>query len=93
MKRRKNIKRVLASLLTLQMILFTGFVAYPQQAYAEETVNNQGNEQYLSEDNYEGTKEQNDSGQEEKESQKVMIWKINRQQKVLLRRAKVRIPR
>ena len=51
MKRRKNIKRVLASLLTLQMILFTGFVAYPQQAYAEETVNNQGNEQYLSEDN------------------------------------------
>lgn len=46
MKRRKNIKRVLASLLTLQMILFTGFVAYPQQAYAEETVNNQGNEQY-----------------------------------------------
>ena len=67
MKRRKNIKRVLASLLTLQMILFTGFVAYPQQAYAEETVNNQGNEQYLSEDNYEGPKEQNDSGQEEKE--------------------------
>ena len=48
------------------MILFTGFVAYPQQAYAEETVNNQGNEQYLSEDNYEGPKEQNDSGQEEK---------------------------
>ena len=70
MKRRKNIKRVLASLLTLQMILFTGFVAYPQQAYAEETVNNQGNEQYLSEDNYEGPKEQNDSGQEEKEIQK-----------------------
>lgn len=70
MKRRKNIKRVLASLLTLQMILFTGFVANPQQAYAEETVNNQGNEQYLSEDNYEGPKEQNDSGQEEKEIQK-----------------------
>ena len=45
-------------------------VAYPQQAYAEETVNNQGNEQYLSEDNYEGPKEQNDSGQEEKEIQK-----------------------
>ena len=33
-------------------------------------MNNQGNEQYLSEDNYEGPKEQNDSEQEEKEIQK-----------------------
>ena len=82
MKRRKNIKRVLASLLTLQMILFTGFVAYPQQAYAEETVNNQGNEQYLSEDNYEGPKEQNDSGQEEKEIQKAKEW-IKKCEKVI----------
>ena len=56
MKRSKNIKRVLASLLTLQMILFPGFVAYPPQACAEETVNNPGHEQYLAEDTHEGPK-------------------------------------